>query len=54
MLDNIDILSVDLDIRPYHWEVRDETGISAYLQSMCVTQRVGRFAERIADEKGGQ
>lgn len=51
MLDNIDILSVDMDIRPYHWEVKGETGISAYLQSMCVTQRVDRFAERFANEQ---
>lgn len=51
MLDNIDILSVDMDIRPYHWEVKGETGVSAYLQSMCVTQRVDRFAERFAHEQ---
>lgn len=50
MLDNIDILSVDMDIRPYHWEVKGETGVSAYLQSMCVTQRIDRFAERFANE----
>lgn len=52
MLDDIDILSVDMDIRPYHWDVKGETGISAYLQSMCVTQRVDRFAERFANEQG--
>lgn len=52
MLDNIDILSVDMDIRPYHWEVNGDTGVSAYLQSMCVTQRVDRFAERFANEQG--
>lgn len=46
MLDNIDILSVDMDIRPYHWEVNGKSGVSAYLQSMLVTQRVDRFAER--------
>lgn len=51
MLDNIDILSVDMDIRPYHWEVKGETGVSAYLQSMCVTQRVDRFAERFVNEQ---
>lgn len=51
MLDNIDILSVDMDIRPYHWDVKGEQGISAYLQSMCVTQRVDRFAERFANEQ---
>lgn len=52
MLDNIDILSVDMDIRPYHWKRNGETGISAYVQSMCVTQRIDRFAERFANEQG--
>lgn len=43
-LDNIDILSVDLDIRPYDWEVNGKRGRTAYLQAICVTQRVDRFA----------
>lgn len=48
-IDNVDIISVDLDIRPYDWVVREGTpdekrGRSAYLQSMCVTQEVDRFA----------
>lgn len=42
-LDNIDILGVDLDIRPYDWEVQGKTGRTAYLQSICVTQEVDRF-----------
>ena len=45
-LDNVDILNIDLDIRPYDWEVNDKTGRTAYLHSMCVTQEVDRFAER--------
>lgn len=45
ILDNIDIQSVDLDIRPYDWEVNGETGRTAYLQAIRVTQRVDRFAE---------
>lgn len=45
-LDNVDILSVDLDIRPYDWDVNGKTGRTAYLQSIHVTQRVDRFAER--------
>lgn len=44
-LDNIDILSVDLDIRPYDWDVNGKQGRTAYLQSIRVTQRVDRFAE---------
>ena len=46
MLDHIDIISVDMDIRPYDWDVNGQTGRTAYLQSMCVTQDVDRFAER--------
>lgn len=46
MLDNIDISNVDMDIRPYDWEVQGKTGRTAYLQAMEVTQRVDRFAER--------
>ena len=52
-LDEVDILSVDLDIRPYDWEVNGKTGRSAYLQSIKVTQRINdRFAaqyERMPD-----
>ena len=46
MLDHIDIISVDMDIRPYDWDVNGQTGRTAYLQSMCVAQDVDRFAER--------
>lgn len=49
-LDNVDILSVDLDIRPYDWDVNGKTGRTAYLQSIHVTQEVDRFAERYTDE----
>lgn len=54
MLDSIDIENVDLDIRPYDWEVNGRKGRTAYLQSMEVTQRIDRFAARYAfrdDEK---
>ena len=49
LLDNIDIISVDLDIRPYDWIVQEGTpneksGRSAYLQSIRVIQDVDRFA----------
>lgn len=49
-LDNITILSVDLDIRPYDWNINGKHGRTAYLQSICVTQEVDRFAEKYANE----
>lgn len=45
-LDNIDIDTVNLDIRPYDWEVNGRTGRTAYLQTIEVFQRVDRFQER--------
>lgn len=42
-LDNVDIISVDLDIRPYDWNVNGMEGRTAYLQSIQVTQEVDRF-----------
>lgn len=46
-LDSIAIASVDLDIRPYDSEVNGKPYRSAYLQGMCVTQRIDdRFADR--------
>ena len=50
-LDDIDILSVDLDIRPYDWDVNGKTGRTAYLQSIWVTQEVDRFASRMMDDE---
>jgi hypothetical protein len=43
MLDEIDIQSVDMDIRGYDWEVNDKTGRSAYLQAINVIQNIDRF-----------
>lgn len=52
-LDHVDILRVDLDIRPYDWELSDgKTGRSAYLQAIRVEQDVDRFATRFAEEEG--
>lgn len=50
-LDDIDIQSVDLDLRPYDWEVNGKTGRTAYLQSIKVTQNIDRFAARYAEEE---
>ena len=48
-LDNIEIESVDMDLRPYDWDVNGRTGRTAYLQSMQVVQRIDRFAARYAN-----
>ena len=50
VLDNVDIASVDLDIRPYDWEVNGKTGRSAYLQSIKVVQAIDRFAAQFAED----
>ena len=44
-LDDVEIARVDLDIRPYDWEMSDgKSGRTAYLQAICVEQEVDRFA----------
>ena len=44
LLDNIDIIGVDLDIRPFDWDVNGKMGRTAYLKSIRVVQDVDRFA----------
>lgn len=51
MLDEIDILSVDMDIRPYDDEINGKPFRSAYLQAIHVTQEIDRFAARYAEEE---
>lgn len=46
IIDDIDILSVNLDIRPYDWEVNGKTGRTAYLQSIEVIQNIDRFGAK--------
>ena len=49
MLDDIQIMNVDMDIRPYDWgPINGKYGRSAYLQNIRVHQRIDRFA---ADEQ---
>ena len=53
-LDKIDISNVNLDVRPYDWEVNGKTGRTAYLQSLQVIQEVDRFASRFADRDNSE
>ncbi len=48
MLDEIDIQSVDMDLRPYDWEINGKEGRSAYLQAMNVIQNIDRFGAQYA------
>ena len=50
-IDQMDIESVDLDIRPYDNVVQDKPFRAAYLQSIWIRQRVDRFDERMAEEE---
>ena len=50
IIDDIDIVNVDMDIRPYDWSVNGKKGRTAYLQSMRVTQDTDRFAAAYMDE----
>lgn len=50
-LDDVDIVNVDLDIRPYDWDINGKTGRTAYLQSIKVIQEIDRFAERFTEEE---
>lgn len=50
MVDEIDISSVDMDIRPYNWEVNGKTGKTAYLENIEVIQNIDRFGARYIEE----
>ncbi len=51
ILDEVDIQSVNMDIRPYDWEVNDKTGRSAYLQAIEVIQNIDRFGAKYANKE---
>lgn len=48
-LDVVDIIDCDISIRPYEWEMSGRTGITAYVDSLYVTIRENKFAEKYAD-----
>lgn len=49
IIDHVRIVSADLDIRPYDWNINGKSGRTAYLQSIRVTQDLDRFAEDFED-----
>lgn len=51
LIDEIDILEANMDVRPYDWSVGGREGRSAYLQEMYVVQEIGRFSARFAEEE---
>lgn len=51
VVDDLSISYVNLDIRPYDWDINGKTGRTAYLQSMEIIQNIDRFAARYAEEE---
>lgn len=43
-IDSMDIDHVDIDIRPFDWEMQGRSGRTAYASAMRVVQRIDRFA----------
>lgn len=50
MLDDIDIASVSMDLRPYDWNVNGKEGRTAYLHAINVIQNIDRFGAMYAEQ----
>lgn len=55
ILDDADIATVDLTIRPYNWSMKDrdgieQTGVKAYLKTMYVVLEEDAYAEKYAQD----
>lgn len=51
ILDELDIASVSMDLRPYDWDVNGKQGRTAYLQAMRVVQNIDRFGAEYNNKK---
>jgi len=49
MLDWAEITNVDMIVRPYHYEVRGDKGVKAYVQSIYVTIEEDELERKYAD-----
>lgn len=50
ILDEIDIQSVNMDLRAYDWDINGKLGRTAYLQAIEVIQNVDRFSAKYSAE----